>query len=66
MKPLPRQALALAILLAAIVGLLPASHPSTAQAGDLLAFPDGFMVSVKSYGARGDGVTDDTAGCRMC
>ena len=61
MKPLPRQALALAILLAAIVGLLPASHPNTAQAGDLLAFPDGFMVSVKSYGARGDGVTDDTA-----
>jgi hypothetical protein len=26
-----------------------------------LAFPSGFMTSVKSYGAVGDGVTDDTA-----
>ncbi len=36
-------------------GTAPSSAPSP------LAFPAGFMPSVKTYGAVGDGVTDDTA-----
>ncbi len=37
------------------------SNPDTVLTTDLLVFPNGFMQSIKEYGAKGDGVTDDTA-----
>jgi hypothetical protein len=52
-----------AFLLLLALALLGSSVPASKSAaqGQPLAFPDGFMRSVKEWGAVGDGVTDDTA-----
>jgi hypothetical protein len=49
------------LLLALGLLLGPSAAAAPRAQGAPLAFPEGFMRSVKAYGATGDGVTDDTA-----
>ncbi len=64
-----RRPVARSMIIAALLCLSPCYAPSarataTQAAEGPLSFPADFMKSIKDYGARGDGTTDDTAAIR--